>query len=233
MKDSINNKALSLVMQKSLIEELSAALFTEYNKPRDGIHISDLLLCPRKTVFQKLEPQPLTMRELNFFSSGRAIHEALQQLALMYPDKYEKEKEVSYQDCVGHVDIYDKINNIPVEAKSMRKAKVDRPKDFHVEQIRSYMAILGSSKGIILYQLLLHFDETPFVAFDVTMTARDREVQLQYINSDIERFKASLINGDPSLSRHIAKDARYNWLCDSCQFYKSCESMRAKAGEQI
>lgn len=220
-----------MLKPKDLLTELTEALYKEYSKPRDGIHISDLLLCPRKTVFQKLEPQELTMRELNFFSSGRAIHEALQQLALMYPDKYEKEKEVSYMDCIGHVDIYDKINNIPIEAKSMRKAKVDRPKDFHVEQIKSYMAILGASKGIILYQLLLHFEETPFVSFEVTMTPRDREVQLQYINSDIERFKASITNGDPGLSRHIAKDARYNWLCDGCNYFNDCLGMRIKAGE--
>ena len=232
-KDSIIDTGKLQMMDPDLLTELTNALFAEYSKPRDGIHISDMLLCPRKTVFQKLQPIPLKMKELNFFTSGRAIHEALQRLALAYPNKYDIEKEVTYHGCTGHVDIYDRVSNIPVEAKSMRKAKVDRPKDFHVEQIKSYMAILGADNGFILYQLLLHFDETPFVVFPITMTARQREIQLQYIDSDIERFKASINNGDPSLSRHIANDARYNWLCNDCKYYSQCESMRKAAGESI
>ena len=80
---------------EDIIPMLVESLEEEYSKPREGIHVSDITLCPRKTAYQKIDPVPLDMKSLNFFSSGRAIHESLQMLAKKYPDRYEIEKEIS------------------------------------------------------------------------------------------------------------------------------------------
>jgi hypothetical protein len=49
-----------------------------YSKPRKGWHVTDIALCPRQRVFKKIDPLPITNKELNMFSSGRGIHEAVQ-----------------------------------------------------------------------------------------------------------------------------------------------------------
>ena len=64
------------------LEHLISSLRVKFDgDTREGVHVSDLTLCPRKAVFRKLSPEPCTMRDLNFFTSGRAIHDSIQILA--------------------------------------------------------------------------------------------------------------------------------------------------------
>ena len=61
---------------------------------RKGWHVTDIALCPRQRVFKVIDPLPLTDKELNMYSSGRAVHEAVQWLFMSNPGRYEKEKYV-------------------------------------------------------------------------------------------------------------------------------------------
>jgi hypothetical protein len=83
----------------------------------------------------------------------------------------------SYQDIQGSVDIYDRRRNIPLEFKTTRASDIKEPKSFHVEQLKYYMSILGAEEGYMIYQLLMHFEETPFKAFRITMNANERKEQ--------------------------------------------------------
>jgi hypothetical protein len=40
------------------------------SKPRPKIHVSDLVLCPRQSVFRKIMPKPNTERELFYLVPG-------------------------------------------------------------------------------------------------------------------------------------------------------------------
>lgn len=214
--------------KESILPVLYNALHEEYGQEREGIHVSDLIYCPRKTAFQKLKPLPLTNLQLNFFTSGKAIHSALQSLVKKYPERFEIEKEVHLGDISAHVDIYDKENNVPIEAKSARMKSIDAPKKHNLAQLESYMSILGSDRGIILYQLLLHFDDKPFVEFEHTMTKEQRLIKINKLHTDADLLKKGIEEKDPSIVRHIAYDKDYNWLCKSCAFSKECETMRTK-----
>lgn len=92
-----------------ILEALSVALKNKYDTEfRDGIHVTDLTLCPRKSIFRKLEPKPITNKELNFFTSGRAIHSAIQSLVEQdQAGQFEIEKEVTWEGITGHIDLFD------------------------------------------------------------------------------------------------------------------------------
>ena len=84
-----------MTVEPSILNNLFNATDTnEYGKEREGIHVSDLLYCPRKTCYNKIDPRPINNKQLNFFTSGKAIHGALQSLVKKNPDRYEIEKEV-------------------------------------------------------------------------------------------------------------------------------------------
>ena len=215
-------------IKEAILPVLYSALQEEYGAEREGIHISDLIYCPRKTAFQKLKPLPLTNLQLNFFTSGKAIHAALQSLVRKYPDRYVIEKEVWFQDLVAHIDIFDTERNMPIEAKSARVKTMERPKPHNLAQLSAYMSLTDSDKGIILYQCLLHFEDKPFIEFEHTMTKAERIAVLNKLVIDADLLKKGIEAKDPSIVRHIAYDNEYNWLCRSCPYNQPCSDMRAK-----
>jgi len=79
------------------IEDCKQGLRRKYSKEkRTGIHVSDLLLCPRKSIFDKIKPQKIGDLELSFFTTGRMAHEAIQATVEDNPD-YVAEHEINYE----------------------------------------------------------------------------------------------------------------------------------------
>ena len=198
-----------------------------YSKPREGKHVTDITFCPRQRVFKEVDPLPITDRELNMFSSGRAIHEAVQHLFMNNQRRFEKEKYLEYENIEGSVDIYDKKRNIPIEFKTTRSTTIDKPRAFHVEQLKYYMAILNSPVGYVLYQCLMHFEDKPFRKFKITMTEVERKEQLAKLVHEMKSLETAKITKDPAVARHVYLDTELKWLCKECPYLKECEQMRA------
>jgi len=219
-----------------ILDKLKEATDIHYNKHREGIHVSDLTLCPREACFRALEPKdkdgiPIdktkraTNTDVNFFSSGKAIHEAIQILASYFPE-YEIEKEVKHGDIVGHIDLFDKTNHIPIEAKSARKGTMEEPQAHYLKQLEAYMALTNADTGIILVQLLMHFKENPFVEFYHHMNADQRAQTLKQLEKDAIQLKSGIMNLMPNLVRHIADDPDLNWKCNYCKWFNPCLAFR-------
>ena len=211
-----------------ILETLYNALYEEYNKERKGIHVSDITLCPRESCFRRLDPKPLTNTDLNFFTSGKAIHAAIQSLAESDPDRFEIEKEIKFNGIEGHIDLFDKKYHVPIEAKSARVKTMTEPKAHYVKQLEAYMAITGADTGIILVQCLLNYEDNPFVEFEHKMTEKQRNQVLHELNEDSIMLKTGSVAQDPSLVRHIAYDNDLNWKCKWCAYKEPCETMRNK-----
>lgn len=205
------------------LEQLLTSLYEKFNgDERSGIHVSDLTLCPRKSVWRKLNPEPCTPRDLNFFSSGRSIHDSIQTLANHNKKKFEIEKELSWEGISGHVDLVDTENNIPIECKSARVKTMDVVKPHYVSQLKAYMAILGSKTGVVLVQLLMHFDDKSFVEFEITMDEEEMNTTKQKLLLDKEFYLMALEKKDPMLARGVTKDKDLDWLCRNCPHYADC-----------
>jgi len=209
-----------------ILQELYDALYEQYNQVREGIHVSDITLCPREACFRRLDPKPLTNTDLNFFTSGKAIHEALQSLIRKDPDRFELEKEVKMGDIVGHIDIFDKKYHIPIEAKSARVKTMEEPKAHYLKQLEAYMTLTDSTKGIILVQCLLNYEDKPFLEFEHTMTDEQLDATREQLYKDAIQLKSGIMNMDPALVRHINYDLTLNWKCRYCPYAKPCEQMR-------
>ena|SRR5436309_2127497 len=198
-----------------------------YSKPRRGWHVTDIALCPRQRVCKQIDPLPVTNKELNMYSSGRAVHEAVQWLFMSNQRRFEKEKYVEYNDIEGSIDIFDKKKNAPLEFKTLRSSNIDRPKSFQEEQLRYYMAMQNSPVGYMIYQCLLHFGDNPWRLFKVTMTEQQRTDQLEKLVREIGSMQTAMKAKDPSLARGVYSDTEMMWLCKECPYAKECETMRA------
>lgn len=212
-------------MTDELLGDLYTGLASEYGKTRKGVHVSDVVLCPRRTVFRNLEPMPITALELNFFSSGAAVHEALQKLTRYKPEKYETEHKVDFNGLLASIDIYDKINNVPIEAKTYRNNKILKPKLHQLRQLHAYMAIKDATKGKMLYQLLTHFGKEPFVVFNIDRTTEENDSMRQWLSAEYEFLKQALEQKNPALVRSIMYDPQFNFLCDNCPYFKKCQQI--------
>lgn len=197
-----------------------------YSTPRDGYHVSDITMCPRQRVFKEIRPIPVTPRDLNMYSSGKAIHEAIQLLFLSNRGRFEKEKYVEYENIIGSVDIYDQKRRVPIEFKTIRSSTIQKPKSFHVDQLKYYMAMLHSKTGYVLYQCLMHFEDEPFKIFRFSMSELEQERQLQKLMQEIISLDTAFKLKDPSRARHIFFNKELNWLCGGCPYAIKCKQMR-------
>ena len=132
----------------------------ERNHPkRTGmVHVSDLSYCFRKSVFSRpdLNPPPpneLTIRNLLV---GEAVHRHIQNLL---GDEFEHEKEIiwtgpSGTKVIAHVDLYHKETDTVIELKTTgTPAIMESPPFPHIRQLKTYMSLLNSPRGILIYLL--------------------------------------------------------------------------------
>jgi CRISPR/Cas system-associated exonuclease Cas4 (RecB family) len=231
----MNEKAISQVNTPNLnlgafyITIMQEAMEERYSKPRDGQHVTDVVMCPRQRVYQKIDRLPIDAKTVSIYSAGKAIHEAIQWLFLSDKRTFEREKYIEYEDIQGSVDIYDRKRNIPLEFKTTRASYIKEPKSFHVEQLKYYMSILGAEEGYMIYQLLMHFEETPFKAFRITMNANERKEQRDKLVREINSLKRAMEARDPSLARSVEKDPSLNWLCKDCPYLVNCKKIQRDA----
>jgi hypothetical protein len=213
------------------IARMMKAMEEWYSKPRDGQHVTDVVMCPRQRVYREIDRLPIKVKAVSIYSSGKAIHEAIQLLFRSDKRTYEIEKYVEHEDIQGSVDIYDRRRNTPLEFKTTRVSDIKEPKSFHVEQLKYYMAMLEASEGYLLYQLLMHFGETPFKAFRIIMNAQERRNQREKLVMETNSLKRAMEKGDPSIARSVEKDPALNWLCKDCPYLTDCKKIQqATAG---
>jgi CRISPR/Cas system-associated exonuclease Cas4 (RecB family) len=217
------------INDEDYVEMMCKTLKERYSRPRTGMHISDIVYCPRQRVFKEIDPLPVTDKDLNLFSSGRAIHEAVQSLFMSDPGRFEKEMYVDYKDIEGHIDIFDKKRKAPIEFKTRRSKSIDEPKDFQVEQLKYYMAMQGSSQGYMIYQCLMQFEGDSWRQFPIHMNKKQRNEQLKKLVREITSLQNAVKEKDPSLARDVNSDVDLNWLCKGCPYAKKCERIRVAA----
>jgi hypothetical protein len=206
---------------------MQEAMEERYSKPREGYHVSDVTLCPRLKVFQRIDRRPIGAKTVSIYSAGKAIHEAVQWLFLSDKRTFEREKYVEFEDIQGSVDIFDRRRNIPVEFKTTRASDIKEPKSFHVEQLKYYIAMLGASQGIVLYQLLMHFGNTPFRTFHILMNPQQRKDQRDKLVKEVNSLKRAMEAGDPSLARSVRQDPDLNWMCKDCPYSIECKRIES------
>jgi hypothetical protein len=118
---------------------------------------------------------------------------------------------------------------------------MNNPPASHIRQLKTYMSMLGSPNGILLYILTSDKSDMYFQEYQVTWSyLNEREDILNKIDREATELSKGFAIGDPSQVRHIYFDRQYisrwtgtNWMCRNyCEYNKKCREMRIAAGEE-
>lgn len=104
----------TLKESRELEEKLIANLSEKYAELREGIHMTDLVLCLRQSLARKLYPLPPTTKQLGYFFDGARRHQALQEL---YGKDNVAEWKGEFEGVSYSIDVYD---DYPIEFKTTR-----------------------------------------------------------------------------------------------------------------
>jgi hypothetical protein len=200
-------------------------------KPRAIGHVSDLIMCLRQRVFQQLDPRPPTYKQMNFYSSGGSIHSKNQEMQASDPGHYQAEYKLFYKGLSGSVDVYDKVENIPLEYKTPRKeGPLKEPQSYNVDQLKTYMSMLGSESGYLEYQFITNKAKDELIHnyqhFWIDMSHKEHKEQLEDMLSRLSNLKQGIEMEEPAVTDAVYDNPKLKWLCYSCPYLEPCQQMR-------
>jgi len=74
------DNAFSLDLGDQYLHRMQEAMEEWYSKPREGQHLTDVVMCPRQRVYREIDRLPIDAKTVSIYSAGKAIHEAVQWL---------------------------------------------------------------------------------------------------------------------------------------------------------
>lgn len=203
----------------------------EYETPREGIHLSDLIHCPRQSYFKVILGVKHNERTLAYFFDGAGIHMILQKLFdKYYPDRFKIENTQKIDGILQFTpDVIDTYTDTILEIKTARSPViVDAPRPDHVEQIKAYMAFNNMYNGVVFYHLITAQQENLFTGHRVQITPIEAEKIRKHWLSEAEDLKFAIRHNDKTLARHIADDWGKNWMCNGyCDYLEYCDEGKA------
>jgi len=179
------------------------------SRQREGIHVSDLLN-PLMSYWKKKVPKATTDREVGFFTTGDAIHLAIQKM-------FGVDKEESGEFAGIHYSIDLPVNGFPGELKGTRKWSIpEHPEPHYVQQCSYYCAAKGAQKG---YIIVLFY--CPGRTWDgkTSTYPQFRIWELQFTEGDIKGIREDMETRRKSLDLALSTNDPAglplctNWLC--------------------
>ncbi len=233
-----------LSVRQKLLESWSRRLA----EPRQGIHVSDTMLCLRRTAFQRLDRNPPTtdLKKIKYFHQGIMKHQLLQDL--LGKEEFEIEKEIVYTcknglKIIAHPDLIYKKDGAVIEIKTTESTSCQtKYYKHHADQAKAYVAMLGARYAVLLYIILGYTKEAGtnyFPEYILKVSEDERRKILEKLERDATELQRGLDERDPSLVRHVAYDKEYmnrlgrNWVCENCDYSSLCSALRAKERESI
>jgi hypothetical protein len=212
---------------------------SEPSKIRDGVRITDIIMCDRQKLFQIINPKKPLAQNIIRSATGTALHNYAQKKILKNPDPeiYEVEVPVDYKGVIfGSIDLFHKKAEIVIDikVKIVNGATSDvRPFFSHIQQLKNLMAMKGVAKGALVYVLV--GGSTPILQSNYTMTEEERHLQLGKLEERASSFLNARNNKDPSLAQHVFFNKDLRWLCHRtdkqtgqdiwCPYYWDCMSI--------
>ncbi len=198
------------------------------------VHVYDLVNCPRKQAYRKLDPAPLTSREEMYFMRGKAIEYVIKDLLVKeYPDKFGETDMKDYKGIKFGVDVHRKDLNVPIELKSSTTPAAGLakwgPSATYIDQLKSYIAITGNHIGLLYYFLVAEKDMEHLTGikpewihiYVVAMTKREREQHLYRLEQLAQGLLVAIETKRPELAYGVYDDPRLNFQCQWCSYANS------------
>jgi len=148
-----------LSVKEKLLQGWQKRRIAENRKRSEQIHVSDLIYCPRRVCFERLDnnaPPIPDEKKVKYLFGGKIKHLVLEEL-LEFTGEFEIEKEIVWTGksgitLVGHADLVHKETRAVIELKTNESTRVlkEGPYEHHLSQIKSYMSMTDAPYGIIL-----------------------------------------------------------------------------------
>jgi hypothetical protein len=210
------------VKEDSRIEEtVKRNLEAEYAKLRNEIHVTDLTLCLRQSLFRKLQPMALSTKQLSYFFDGSRRHQALQQLY----GQGVIEKEIDFEGVKATIDILDNFG--PIEFKTTRAKNAIS--EHWIRQLAFYIVATNSRFGILQVQRIMpgkqkgNDEQNIFPAYLIELSQEQRTKWLEDFRQRKERFQAAYQSKEPAKAPIYRGEG--NWLCVECPYLAKCNQI--------
>jgi hypothetical protein len=213
-------------------------------KSQDGVKVTDLMFCPRRRIFEIVNPMKKSSQNVIRTAAGSGLHRVIQKGIIdSDPERYETEMPVEYKGLVfGSIDLYDKqfATVIDIKEKLVNGSWAIRPFSSHEEQLKNLMAMKNTSKGVLLIVVVNGKGEIK--QFNYHMNLEERRAQLIKLEEKAKSFLNAKNEKNPYLAFHVFFDKNLNWLCHKtdkgtgneilCPYYWDCSDMIKREREK-
>jgi hypothetical protein len=169
---------MNIIRSPERTTEVLDMIRVTFQKPREGIHLTDLLY-PRRAYWQRVRPLPLTDTEIQYFLAGRGHEDAMHRITGLV--------HVGDRDWNGikyGIDFYD---GHPVEMKTRRRWLAEEGQeatvyDTYLNQLKGYCAVENMTTGELWIWSLVEkqgeYATAPkYVAYMVEFTPEELEAE--------------------------------------------------------
>lgn len=211
-------------MERKVLDKIKAHL-GRAPRSQDKWHVSDLLY-PRKSYFQRIDPQPMTDLQALYFTAGRAHHGVLEACL----GKWEKPKgdRVDAGEFEKHGIYYSPDLRMPypweIKTSRMEYPPKDLKKGFegYLKQLSKYQACMDDERGgLLVFFLGLRdgYRKLPALHFyTVKMSAEERKKEVAHIKKI-----SSALNKAVETKKHDALELCPAWMCGDCPWAQKCK----------
>lgn len=213
-------------MERKILDKIKEHL-SRAPRSQDKWHVSDLLY-PRKSVMQRLDPQPMTDLQALYFTAGRAHHGILEAALGKWDKKAHEQARADAGEFMKH-DIYyspDLRQPWPWEIKTSRMEY--EPRDYekgydgYLKQLSQYQACMEDDRGGLLVLFLgLRNGRRKLPAlrfYKVLMSAQERAKKLLWMKKTAAAMTAAQKKKDVS-----ELDLCPKFMCGDCPWFKKCK----------
>jgi len=192
---------------ETIIEKLKVKF--GLTRERTGIHLSDCLLCQRKSYYDKVDSLPPSMLEVLYFILGLALQETL---GIVNDETLQEDGILCSPDYITK-------SRTPVELKTTRIGKkrldaFDFPGHW-LKQIMGYCYVLKTTEADLLVLTMI---QPQLLNYHLTFTKEEVEENWKGIVSNARALEWSVTTG--ILPSRV--EGKAVWECKNCRYRLKC-----------
>jgi CRISPR/Cas system-associated exonuclease Cas4 (RecB family) len=190
-------------------------------KGEPKVHRGDLIYCLRKAGFRLMGVEPPEHPVIEFTVIGKTLHKLIERNF-----KY-REEELEKEGILGTVDIVMTVEGkrLAIEVKTTRKSinvSSDIPQ-IYLEQLKMAMIMLDTKEGLLAILNVITAD------LKVWLIRISEEEQHRFWHEILRRKE--LLEYAASVKNPLLLPKTY-WMCQRCEYKKTCDELEQNAREQ-
>jgi hypothetical protein len=200
---------------------------------RKGTHVTDITSCPRKQAYRTFDTDYIPDEAATqYMMTGKAMHAVVQDIAPHVDrQKYDIEKEINHDGLLGHIDMFNKELNMPIEMKGVRQNLTEMlqygPSDGYLIQLAIYLATTKAPKGLLYYNLLGQKGKDFHHGYQLELSDPLRIGLMREVKRIKENYERAIAQKNPELADAVYDHPDLEFQCMNCPY---ADEIRCKEG---